>query len=397
MVAAHALYFAVPLVLWLILRSVEPQRVFSRLYLAIVLALVYFTSEMVQGIGLWLIWLALLARPVPRATKIAASLLIGAALAFTHPGIALLSLVFGALGLALSALRRRFPRPLAIAAIAMGVLLTVAYFALAALWPPSNPTIAAQHASAKYDYIDPVWMLGTLGFFPMLGLLWLLLLAPGLESTTARWRLSPRATLVVGALGLWFAINGTNLLTWIFARQTAPYALALALCLALAGPTAWLAAARRPLIVFAAVIVAAALSYTVDLMLFSHVVEARLAPFETDDPTPPRFVEVSPSAPSIDLVPERIYFKWSVGQDYVRDVVVPDYGVGRMTFAFYTFFQSARRVVLFRPLSRRGEWIPFECASVDRALGGARDGIDRRMLQFLGEHYCVNRTAIGRP
>lgn len=396
MVGAHALYFAVPLVLWLILHIVEPQRVFSRLYLAIVLALVYFTSEMVQGIGLWMIWLALLAEPTrSRGLRIVASVVMGALLAFTHPGVALISLVFGICGLAMLVLRRPFPRQLALSAIAMGLFLTATYFAISPLWPPTNPTIAAQHASAKYDYIDPVWMLGTLGLFPMLALLWLLLLAPGLESAASRWRLSPSATLVVGAIGLWFAFNGTNVLTWIFARQTAPYALALALCLALAGPAVWLAAARRPLIVFSTIIVTAALSYTVDLMLFSRVVESRLAPLETGDAGPPRFVELGPSAPSIGLVPARVYFKWTVGKNYVRDVVVPDYGGGRMTFAFYTFFRSARRVVLFRPLDRRGEWIPFECAPVDRALGGAYDAIDRRMLRFLRERYCVTPSAGG--
>ena len=77
----------------------------------------------------------------------------------------------------------------------------------------------------------------------------------------------------------------------------------------------------------------------------------------------------------------------------MRDVVVPDYGGGRMTFAFYTFFRSARRVVLFRPLDWRGEWIPSECAPVERALGAARDDIDRRMLRFLRERYCVTPTA----
>src|SRR5207253_1300674 len=34
MALAHILYFAVPLVLWLVLRAIEPQRLFSRLYLA---------------------------------------------------------------------------------------------------------------------------------------------------------------------------------------------------------------------------------------------------------------------------------------------------------------------------------------------------------------------------
>jgi hypothetical protein len=128
-------------------------------------------------------------------------------------------------------------------------------------------------------------------------------------------------------------------------------------------------------------------------VLFARAAEARLAPFETDDASPPRFVEIGPAPPSIGLVPTRIYFKWAAGQDYVRDVVVPDYGGGRMTFAFYTFFRSARRVVLFRPLDRRGEWIPFECAPVDRALGGAYDVVDGRMLRFLRERYCVTRTA----
>ena len=39
------LCFAALLVPWLILRVVEPQRIFSRLYLAIVLVLAYFPSE----------------------------------------------------------------------------------------------------------------------------------------------------------------------------------------------------------------------------------------------------------------------------------------------------------------------------------------------------------------
>ena len=47
--------------LWLLLRLVEPQRIYSRLYLAAALSLIYFTSEMVAGICLWLIWLACLA------------------------------------------------------------------------------------------------------------------------------------------------------------------------------------------------------------------------------------------------------------------------------------------------------------------------------------------------
>jgi hypothetical protein len=60
-----------------------------------------------------------------------------------------------------------------------------------------------------------------------------------------------------------------------------------------------------------------------------------------------------------------------------------------MTFAFYTFFRSDRRTVVYRPLGQRGEWVPFECAPVDRAAKTARDNIDRRFLDFLREHYCV--------
>jgi hypothetical protein len=391
MIAAHALYFAGPLALWLIVRLVEPQRIFSRLYLAVVLALVFFTSEMVQGIGLWMIWLALIADPArSRAAKIAATVAAAAILAFTHPAVALLSLAFGACGAVLILLHLPFPRHLAVASLAMGLFLTATYFATAAVFLPTNPTIAAQHAGAKYDYINPVWMLGTLGFFPVLITLWLLMVAPGLEGAGLRWRLSARAALTIGAIGLWFAFNGTNILTWIVARQTAPYALALALALALASPAAaWFAAARRPLIIFAVIMGVATLSYTVDLALFAHAVEARLALLEAHDTTPPRFVEIDRSPPPAVRATARGYFKWMAGEDYVRDVVVPDYGGDRMTFAFYTFFQSGRRVVVFRPLNRPGEWIPFECAPVDRALGAARDDIDKRMLRFLRERYCV--------
>ncbi len=92
----------------------------------------------------------------------------------------------------------------------------------------------------------------------MLAVLWLLLIAPGLDGAALRWRLAWPVIVGLAAIGLWFAFNGTNILTWIFARQTAPYALALALALALASPAAtWLAAARLPLILFAALIATA--------------------------------------------------------------------------------------------------------------------------------------------
>ena len=391
MTAAHALYFAGPLVLWLILRTVEPQRLYSRLYLAIVLALIYFTSEMVAGMGLWMIWLAVLADPARSGrARIVTMVLLAPAIAFTHPGIAILSLAFALAGGALVWFGRPFPRRLAIAAAVMGVLLVASFFAIAAVFPPANPTIAAQHASAKYDYVDPIWMLATIGLFPMLGVLWLLLLAPGLDGARLRWRLSPLALAIVGAIGLWFAVNGTNSLTWIFARQTAPGVLGLALALALTSPpSAWLAAARLPLTIFAAVIAAASISYTIDLVLFGRAADTRLAPLYADAGPAPRIAETGPSIPLVPRTAARTYLKWAAAADYVRDVVVPDYGGERMTFAFYTFFRSDRRAVLYRPLTRPGEWIPFECAPVARALAQARDDIDRRFLLFLSENYCV--------
>ncbi len=47
--ATYVFYFAGPLVLYAILRAVEPQRVYARLYLCLVLAMIYFTSEMIAG------------------------------------------------------------------------------------------------------------------------------------------------------------------------------------------------------------------------------------------------------------------------------------------------------------------------------------------------------------
>ncbi len=100
-----------------------------------------------------------------------------------------------------------------------------------------------------------------------------------------------------------------------------------------------------------------------------------------------------PVLPQPAAVPERsaarIYFKWAAAPDYVRDIVVPDYGATRMTFAFYTFFRSNRGAVLYRVLDRKGEWVPFECAPVERTH--ARDAVDRRFLDFLDHDYCVHR------
>jgi hypothetical protein len=85
-VLAHTLYFAVPLALWLVIRAIEPQRAFSRLYLATTLVLIYFPSELIVGVGLWTIWIALLADPARSLRQVVvATLVLGLLMAFTHP------------------------------------------------------------------------------------------------------------------------------------------------------------------------------------------------------------------------------------------------------------------------------------------------------------------------
>jgi hypothetical protein len=48
-----------------------------------------------------------------------------------------------------------------------------------------------------------------------------------------RWRLSPMALTLIAVFGLWFAAAGTGVLTWLYARHTGSYMLALATALAL--------------------------------------------------------------------------------------------------------------------------------------------------------------------
>ena len=50
----HCLYFTGPLLLWAVLRVLEPNRLFSRLFLAMALALVYFLTELVIGAAFWM-------------------------------------------------------------------------------------------------------------------------------------------------------------------------------------------------------------------------------------------------------------------------------------------------------------------------------------------------------
>jgi hypothetical protein len=394
-VVAHLLYFAVPLLLWLAIRGVEPHPAFARLYLCLAMALVFFPSEVIVAMGLWLIWAAIVARPGRSlAFAVLATVGFAAPISFTHALTALLSLLYLLAGGLLAATGRPFPRHALVAAAIMTVLLLGAFFLADAWQAGGNPTGNAWLEKSRYTYLDLGEMLATVILYPVLIALWLLLLAPGFGAAVAHRRLSSILVLAIGALGLWFAANGVDVVTWIFARRTGPYVLVVSLVLALALPAAqWLAAARRPFMLFAGVMAMASLSYGLDLALFDRAVEARLAPLVERAETPPAFADIAgPGTMPWQSRPVprpllRGYFKWMAVDDYVRDLVIPDYGGERMTIAFYSYFRSNRRAVLYRTLDN--EWVPFECAPVVRALADARDDIDRRFLRFLSEQYCV--------
>ena len=232
----------------------------------------------------------------------------------------------------------------------MAVLVLAGYLATTAFLSPSNPTIAALHATARYDYIDPIWMISTLAVFPVLAALWFLLVAPGLENAGLRSRILQPAVIIMAIIGLWFAANGTSLLTSLFARHSAPHVLALALALALSGPALqWLDRARRPLMLYAAIVAVAAVSYNIDLVLFGRFVDRHLAAGLTDvDKLPPAEWPRPRKRSPIDAT---TFFKWSAGPDYVRDIVVPDYQRYILSLAFYSFFRSDRHAVLFHTLA----------------------------------------------
>jgi hypothetical protein len=384
---AHALYFAVPLALWLVLRAIETQRLFSRLYLAITLPMLYFPTELITGLGLWMIWMALVTNAARSARQLAiATALFAVALAFTHPSIALMSILYLVVGSALTAFGRPQPHRSLLAAAAMSILLLAAYFGTSRWLPATNPTVVAALAANRYDFIDPGWMLATMALFPALAALWVLLLAPGARASRLRWQFSPIVLLFVAGFGLWFAAAGTGLLTWMYARHTAAYIMALALALALVSPSIWLAQAQRPLTLYAAVAAVAAISYNVDLFLFGRFVDRHASPdvVDVDElrpvPWPPQYRGPAGA---------RIYFKWGAGQDYVRDVVVPTYDWHRVTLAFYSYFRSNRQSVLFHRLGRPGEWLPFHCSAVTRTQALPHDPQDQMFLTFLGGHYCV--------
>ena len=102
---------------------------------------------------------------------------------------------------------------------------------------------------------------------------------------------------------------------------------------------------------------------------------------------------MGPPSPPPTQRPLQVVFKWLAAPDYVRDIINPYYGSQRMTFAFYSFFRSDRRAVLFKPLDKKREWVPFMCTATDEALKRPHDAIDIRMLRFIREQYCVMTSA----
>jgi hypothetical protein len=267
----------------------------------------------------------------------------------------------------------------------MTVLLLAAYLFTSAFLPPTNPSIIDALSVGRYDHIDPAWLAATLWLFPILAILWLLLLAPAAEGMSSQWRIPASVIAIVGIVGLWFAANGTSLLTPIFARHSAMHVLALAAALASTMPL-WSLHARRPLMWLAAITAVAAVSYNVDLWLFGRFVDRHLEAgvINVDDAGRPKW----PLQRTRQAIDTSLFFKWAAKPDYLRDVVLPDYQRYYQALAFYSFFRSDRRSVLFRRMLPR-QWVPFECAATDRALARARDDLDRQFLTFLRENYCV--------
>jgi hypothetical protein len=383
MVLGHVLYFAMALVPWLVLRAIEPHRLFSRLYLAVTLAMIYFLAEVVFGVAFWLMWLAVIVRPARTTAQIAlATLLLGLAMAFCHPVTGLMTLVYLVAGGVLVGLRRPFPRHTLVAGAALAVLLLLTYFAQSRWLTATNPTILNAVSIIRFDYIDPTWMAKTMVMFPMLPALWLLLLAPGF--TAVGLRLSAPTVAMIAIFGLWFAAAGTSMLTWLYARHTAAYILAVAAALALVQPAVWLAGAQRPLVLYALVVSAAFVSYNVDLVLFGRFVDRYTASGWID-------VDRQPMAWPREFGGSnttRLAFKWGAGEDYVRDMVVPTLDWYGLTLAFYTYFRSDRQRVLYHLVERPGDWKPYECPALARARALPHDATDLKFIDFLAEHYC---------
>ena len=214
------------------------------------LVLIFFTSEMIPGMGFWMIWLAVLDHPQrSRQAKVIATIVIAPLLVFTHPAMAITSVVFAIGGFGLSLLGRPFPRHLAIASAAMGVLVAAGLLRHrgAVARDQSDARRRSCRAASTTTSIR-LWMLATLGFFPVLAVFWLLLVAPGLDGTAARWRLSRTALGDPCRHRPVVRAERHQHPDLDLRPQHGAVALAVALCLALASPAAtWLQAARRPL------------------------------------------------------------------------------------------------------------------------------------------------------
>jgi hypothetical protein len=386
MTLAHVLYFAVPLILWAMIRAVERDRLFSRLYLAVALAIFYFPTELVFGLGLWLFWLALVADPARSPAGVTlATLLLGTVMAFTHPALALMGAAFFGAAIVLGIFGQRLPTRTVVAVGILSAALLAAYFVADRLLPPVNPTDGATQQANRVAYINPVWLLKTIASFPMIAALWFLLLVPAIDTSRPRWRWLPPATLAVAALGLWCAAAGTGLKMPPWTRHSAPYVLALVLAFALRSPAEWLRRAERPLIMFAAIVAVSAASFNVDVWLFGRSLDRALRPGIVDAATLPSPWPSKRPEPTVT----RTFFKFATGTDYVRDFVMPTYDWSRVPLAFYSYFRSDRRSVLFHPLSQDTVWRPYQCPAVGRALDDARDPQDRQFLEFLARYYCT--------
>ena len=384
MVLGHVLYFAMALVPWLVLRAIEPHRLFSRLYLAVTLAMIYFLAEVVFGVAFWLMWLAVIVRPARTTAQIAlATLLLGLAMAFCHPVTGLMTLVYLVAGGVLVGLRRPFPRHTLVAGAALAVLLLLAYFAQSRWLAATNPTILNAVSIIRFDYIDPDLDGGNDGDVPDAG----------------------RAVVAPAGAGL-------------HCGRDAPVAPTVALIadlravvrsgrhghadLALRPPHRGLHPGRggraRPA---AARGLARRRQRRVGALCPGRIGGVRVRTTSisccsaaSSIATPRQAGSMSIGSPwhgSREFGGQQrhaLAFKWGAGQDYVRDMVVPTFDWYRLTLAFYTYFHSDRQRVLYHLVERPGDWKPYECPALARARALPHDATDLKFIDFLAEHYC---------
>src|SRR5258707_970898 len=141
-------------------------------------------------------------------------------MAFPHPALALMGLFFVGAGLALPLFGQRLPTRSLVAVAVLSVALLAFYLAAARWLPPTNPSDGASQEANRFAYLSPVWMLRTLMYFPMIAVLWFLLLVPAADTLRLRWRFLPLAVLAVAAFGPWCPAAGTSLKTSAWTRPT---------------------------------------------------------------------------------------------------------------------------------------------------------------------------------